>query len=195
MRISYNFVDSGQTGNFFGRSLGVASGDDDLAVGIFTMKFSDGGASILVGGSGHRTRIEDHNSGLMRRTRYLQTQLPELVFDCGAIRLRRPASKILDIEAGHGKMIPQSPGSDGGEKYEAFKWAGNQEAVTVPWLSAHSILSWIGGDTYMLGLIQWKSSDVYLDLRPTYKLELVQCPDLAGLQKNRDESEDPSRLI
>jgi len=34
-----------------------------------------------------------------------------------------------------------------------IKWAGNQEAVTVPWLSAHSILSWIGGDTYMLGLI------------------------------------------
>ena len=31
-----------------------------------------------------------------------------------------------------------------------FKWAGNQEAVTVPWLSAHSILNWIGGDNSML---------------------------------------------
>jgi hypothetical protein len=31
-----------------------------------------------------------------------------------------------------------------------LKWAGSQEAVTFPWLSAHSILKRIGGDTFMV---------------------------------------------
>jgi hypothetical protein len=28
-----------------------------------------------------------------------------------------------------------------------IKWAQCQRAVTIPWLQAHSILKWIGGDT------------------------------------------------
>jgi hypothetical protein len=39
-----------------------------------------------------------------------------------------------------------------------FKWAGDQEAVTLPWLPAHSILNWIGGDISMLDPIAWMSS-------------------------------------
>src|ERR1022692_4518859 len=31
-----------------------------------------------------------------------------------------------------------------------LKWAASQEAVTLPWLSAHSIRTRIGGDSYML---------------------------------------------
>jgi hypothetical protein len=31
-----------------------------------------------------------------------------------------------------------------------LKWAASQEAVTLPWLSAHSIRTGIGGDTSML---------------------------------------------
>ena len=31
-----------------------------------------------------------------------------------------------------------------------LKWAASQEAVTLPWLSAHSIRTGIGGDSYML---------------------------------------------
>jgi len=35
-----------------------------------------------------------------------------------------------------------------------LKWAASQEAVTIPWLSAHSIRKGIGGDTYILNLTQ-----------------------------------------
>jgi hypothetical protein len=35
-------------------------------------------------------------------------------------------------------------------KARKLKWAASQEAVTFPWLSAHSILKRIGGDTYMV---------------------------------------------
>jgi hypothetical protein len=33
---------------------------------------------------------------------------------------------------------------------ENLKWAASQEAVTLPWLSAHSIRTGIGGDTYIV---------------------------------------------
>ena len=39
-----------------------------------------------------------------------------------------------------------------------LKWAARQEAVTFPWLSAHSIRKGIGGDTYMVNLAEGLSS-------------------------------------
>ncbi len=41
----------------------------------------------------------------------------------------------------------------------ARKWADCQEAVTIPWPTAHSILKRIGGDTYMVTPLQALSSD------------------------------------
>jgi hypothetical protein len=38
----------------------------------------------------------------------------------------------------------------GGEKPRNLKWAASQEAVTLPWLSAHSIRIGIGGDSYIV---------------------------------------------
>jgi hypothetical protein len=133
-----------------------------------------------------------------------------LLFNCGAVSLRCPASEVLYVKTGHEKSyrrlifgcemvtlgVPSEwalPASSKGSNHEGhegtqresqysywdvpagmyqaklaailtnppqFKWAGNQEAVTLPWLSAHSILSWIGGDISMVGLIEWKSSSV-----------------------------------
>ncbi len=39
-----------------------------------------------------------------------------------------------------------------------LKWAASQEAVTFPWLSAHSIRKGIGGDTYIVNLAERLSS-------------------------------------
>jgi hypothetical protein len=39
-----------------------------------------------------------------------------------------------------------------------IKWANDQEAVTFPWLPAHSILKWIGGDISMLDPFRAMSS-------------------------------------
>ena len=38
----------------------------------------------------------------------------------------------------------------GQKQSKPLKWAASQEAVTLPWLSAHSIRTRIGGDTYMV---------------------------------------------
>ena len=38
----------------------------------------------------------------------------------------------------------------GPDEAREIKWACCQGAVTLPWPQAHSILKWIGGDTFML---------------------------------------------
>jgi len=43
-----------------------------------------------------------------------------------------------------------------------LKWAGRQEAVTFPWLSAHSIRKGIGGDTFIVNLAGRLSSAWWL---------------------------------
>jgi len=72
------------------------------------MNAPDGRSCILVGGSRYRTRIQDDNACLVRRPSCYQTTFFELPLDSRAIRLRRATSKVLDVEAGHGKIIQQS---------------------------------------------------------------------------------------
>ena len=48
------------------------------------------------------------------------------------------------------KLTAKRPNTKCQELMPKIKWASYQEAVTFPWLPAHSILKWIGGDTYML---------------------------------------------
>jgi len=53
---------------------------------------------------------------------------------------------------------------------DKLKWAASQEAVTFPWLSAHSILKRIGGDSYIVDLLNRMSrtnlpQDRFLALR------------------------------
>jgi hypothetical protein len=53
------------------------------------------------------------------------------------------------------------------EKVQTLKWAVSQEAVTFPWLSAHSIRTGIEGDTYIVDP-QGRLS------RGNFQLQLVQ---------------------
>jgi hypothetical protein len=48
---------SGQSGDFFGRALGITSRDDNLGQRILPLHAADGGARILIGGIRNRARI------------------------------------------------------------------------------------------------------------------------------------------
>lgn len=52
---------------------------------------------------------------------------------------------------------------------QKLKWAASQEAVTFPWLSAHSIRKRIGGDSYIVDPSDALSRDNFRD----FKLELT----------------------
>jgi hypothetical protein len=62
------------------------------------------------------------------------------------------------------------------------KWADNQEAVTLPWLAAHSIRTGIGGDTSMLDPREGKSSHVSKVFRPLSKIEIILANVLLRIQ-------------
>jgi hypothetical protein len=47
-----------------------------------------------------------------------------------------------------GRSERSSQGIDTLESVQTIKWAASQEAVTIPWLSAHSIRKGIEGDTH-----------------------------------------------
>lgn len=94
-----------QGGDFFWGALGVASGDDDLAVGILTVDAADGSSGIVVGGSSDRASIQDDDFGAGGASVTLEAALLELALDGGAIGLGGAASEILDIESCHGSSV------------------------------------------------------------------------------------------
>src|SRR4029077_4825124 len=101
VRITDDLTYAGQSCQFFGSPLSIASGDDDPAAGILPMDAAYGRPRVLVGGSGHGASIQDDNSCLGRPTSPLQSQLLELAFDSCPVGLRSPATEVLDVEAFH----------------------------------------------------------------------------------------------
>lgn len=100
MRVADDGADAGKGGDFIGRTLRVASGNDDSSLGIVTAHAADGGAGILIGRCCHRASIENHDVGF-GCGRFDQASLFELAFERSAVGLGRAASEILHVIAGH----------------------------------------------------------------------------------------------
>ena len=61
------------------------------------------------------------------------------------------SSSFLRAESSHGAVLREFLRSEiPAARKLKLKWAASQEAVTFPWLSAHSIRKGIGGDTYIV---------------------------------------------
>jgi hypothetical protein len=86
-----------------------------------------------------------------------------------AVDLRRAQSTSCHAVVKEASFFEQ--GNDGGighqktrgAKSRKIKWAASQEAVTFPWLSAHSIRKRIGGDNYMVAPFDALSRDNFGD--------------------------------
>ena len=52
------------------------------------------------------------------------------------------------------------------KRYAKIKMGRQPRSGDIPWLAAHSILNWIGGDTYMLILFTAKSRGICRNLHP-----------------------------
>ncbi len=92
---------AGERGEFFGGTLGVTAGDDDLDGGVGGVKFSDGVAGLGIGGGGHRTRVDDNDvsgGGISHGT---ESALAQLALDGRAVRLRGAATELFDEEGRH----------------------------------------------------------------------------------------------
>lgn len=88
---------AGQSGDFFRGALRVAAGDHDPCVGIFAMNAADGGAGVLISGSGYGAGVENNESGFRGLVGPLQAAFAELAFDGGAVGLGGSAAEIRHV--------------------------------------------------------------------------------------------------
>lgn len=68
VRISDNNADTGDCRQFLRCALRVASGYEDLGTRVFPMHTPDGGTRVLIGRSGHCTRVEHNYFGVIGRS-------------------------------------------------------------------------------------------------------------------------------
>ena len=92
---------AGQGGDFFGSTLSVASGDDDLSTWILTVNAADGGAGVVVGRGGDRAGVQHDQFSGGGGLGTDQAFLLELPFEGGAVGLGGAASEILNEIPGH----------------------------------------------------------------------------------------------
>jgi hypothetical protein len=105
MRIPDHLGDSGQRSNLFGRALGVAPGDNDVAAGILAVDAADAGASVPVGGGSYGTGIQNDDLGMLGSGGPLQAAIGKLALYSGAVGLRRSTAKILYVKARHSNIV------------------------------------------------------------------------------------------
>src|SRR6266404_2482966 len=94
--IAYDKGDAGESGDFFGRALGVAAGNEDARSWIGRVNFANGVAGLSVSGGGDSAGIEDHDVGRRRIARERASLLAQLAFNGRAIRLGGAAAELSD---------------------------------------------------------------------------------------------------
>src|SRR6266702_1647088 len=105
VRVADDLGNAGQSGDFFGSTLSIAAGDDNLTIGILAMYPADGGAGVMIGGRGDGAGIKDDNSGGDWIGRALKAALLELALDGSAVGLGGAASEILHVESCHESSV------------------------------------------------------------------------------------------
>ena len=99
--IAHNPGNSRKCGDFLRGALGVAAGDHDFCAWVFAMNTSDGGASILVGRGSDRAGVENNNVSGYSRIGGRKALRRKLALQGCAIRLRSPATKVLNKKFRH----------------------------------------------------------------------------------------------
>jgi hypothetical protein len=96
--------DAGQGGDFLGRALGVASGDDNSCQWVLALHTADGGAGVLIRRIRNGAGVQNYQVGLGGRGRR-QAASFELSCESGAIGLGGAASEVLYVIRGHRTIV------------------------------------------------------------------------------------------
>jgi len=85
--------------------LRVAARHQDLGAGIFALDAANGGAGILIGGSGNGAGVQDDDFGLVRSARALEAAIEQLTLNGRAVGLGRAAPEVLHMIRRHRLII------------------------------------------------------------------------------------------
>jgi hypothetical protein len=94
--------DAGESGEFFGSALGVATGGDDFSDGICGVEFADGVAGLGVGSGGDGAGVDDDDVGAGGSRGEVVALGAELALDGGGVGLCSTTTELLNVEGRHG---------------------------------------------------------------------------------------------
>jgi hypothetical protein len=101
VRIADDKGDSGESSEFFGDALSIATGYDNFRDRILCVDLADGIARLRIGGGSNSTGVDDHDFGLLRAGRNTAAAFEQLALDGSSVCLRGAATELLDVEASH----------------------------------------------------------------------------------------------
>ena len=101
MRIADDPGYAGKCGQLFGSALSVTTGDDDADGGVGGVEFSNGVASLGVGGGRDRAGVDDDDVGGGGRDGKGTTTVKQLALEGSAIGLSGAATELFYNEARH----------------------------------------------------------------------------------------------
>ncbi len=107
VRIAYYYVDARQSRDLVWGALGVAAGDYNPRFRILATHSPDGSTCVLIGRGRDRAGVQNDDRRVLRILRASQAALFELALQCGAIGLRRSATEVFYVIAGHMSMLSQ----------------------------------------------------------------------------------------
>ena len=108
VRIADNPRHSWERSQFLGRPLRVTACDQNLAAWVQSLEPPNRRACVSIGAVSYGASVEHDNFRIARGAGALQPSFQELLLQRGAIRLRRAATKILYVEAGHTPILNES---------------------------------------------------------------------------------------
>ena len=98
MRISHHPAHAFERCDFLRRPLRVATGHQDLAIGILPVNSADGGAGIGIGRCGDGAGVQHHHGSVASAASRQSTRF-QRALNGGAIGLLRPAAKIHHLKS------------------------------------------------------------------------------------------------
>ena len=101
MRIAYHPCDTFDRGQFVGRALRVAAGDDDARGGIRAVDFTHGFSRLRVGRSGDGAGVQHDDVGGIPVGGEPQAAGEQIAAKRGGIGFRGATTEIFDRERGH----------------------------------------------------------------------------------------------
>src|ERR1700739_4905977 len=107
MGIAYDKGDAGEGGNFFGRALGVAAGNEDARSRIGGVYLRVAAAARCVSGSRNGAGVENHDVGHRGIGSGRAALFEELALNDRAISLGGSAAELLDEEGAHWRSAPE----------------------------------------------------------------------------------------
>jgi hypothetical protein len=105
MRVADHLRNASKSSDLSGGALGIAAGDNDLAVRVTAPDAANGGPGVLFGGGSYCAGIKDYVISSGRGIGAAESQISKLLLDRSPVGLGGAAAEIFYVKAGHRTIL------------------------------------------------------------------------------------------